>query len=219
MDELSVLQRVAVWALPVLLAITVHEVAHGWMAMRLGDKTAMMLGRLTLNPVKHIDPIGTLLVPGLLLVMGGFIFGWAKPVPVTWENLRHPKRDMALVALAGPMSNLLMALMWAAIVKLGLVLATAGSAEMIALPLIYMGGAGITINLILMVLNLLPLPPLDGGRIVASLLPDRLSWQFNRLERWGFVILLGLMVMGVLGKILWPPINYLQGQLFLLFGL
>jgi len=219
MDELSVLQRVAVWAMPVILAITVHEVAHGWVALKLGDSTAKMLGRLTLNPVKHIDPIGTLLVPGLLLVMGGFIFGWAKPVPVTWANLRKPKRDMALVALAGPMSNLLMALMWAGTLKIGLLLATAGSAEMIALPLIYMGGAGITINLILMVLNLLPMPPLDGGRIVASLLPDKLSWQFNRLERWGFVILLGLMVMGVLGKVLWPPINYLQTQIFILFGL
>jgi len=219
MEELSLLQRIAVWAMPVILAITVHEVAHGWVALKLGDSTAKMLGRLTLNPVKHIDPIGTLLVPGLLLVMGGFIFGWAKPVPVTWENLKNPKRDMALVALAGPMSNLLMALIWAGILKLGLVLAIAGSAEVIALPLIYMGGAGITINLILMVLNLLPMPPLDGGRIVASLLPDKLSWQFNRLERWGFVILLGLMVMGVLGKMLWPPINYLQSQIFILFGL
>ncbi|VAW88133.1 FIG004556: membrane metalloprotease [hydrothermal vent metagenome] len=219
MEELSLLQRIAVWTMPVILAITVHEVAHGWVALKLGDSTAKMLGRLTLNPVKHIDPIGTLLVPGLLLVMGGFIFGWAKPVPVTWENLRKPKRDMALVALAGPLSNLLMALMWAGILKIGLLLAIAGSAEMVALPLIYMGGAGITINLILMVLNLLPMPPLDGGRIVASLLPDKLSWQFNRLERWGFVILLGLMVMGVLGKILWPPINYLQSQIFILFGL
>ncbi len=219
MDELSVLQRVAVWAMPVILAITVHEVAHGWVALKLGDSTAKMLGRLTLNPVKHIDPIGTLLVPGLLLVMGGFIFGWAKPVPVTWENLRNPKRDMALVALAGPMSNLLMALIWAAILKIGLLLAIAGNAETVALPLVYMGGAGITINLILMVLNLLPMPPLDGGRIVASLLPDKLSWQFNRLERWGFVILLGLMVMGILGKVLWPPINYLQSQIFILFGL
>ena len=219
MDELSLMQRIAVWTMPVILAITVHEVAHGWVALKLGDCTAKMLGRLTLNPVKHIDPVGTLLVPGLLLVMGGFIFGWAKPVPVTWENLKKPKRDMALVALAGPLSNLLMALMWAGVLKLGLVLATAGSGEMIALPLIYMGGAGITINLILMVLNLLPMPPLDGGRIVSALLPDKLSWQFNRLERWGFVILLGLMFMGVLGKILWPPINYLQSQIFILFGL
>jgi len=219
MDELSVLQRVAVWALPVLLAITVHEAAHGWVALRLGDKTAMMLGRLTLNPIKHIDPIGTLLVPGLLLVMGGFIFGWAKPVPVTWENLRNPKRDMAFVALAGPLSNLLMALMWAAIMKLGLVLATSGSAELVALPLIYMGGAGITINLMLMVLNLLPLPPLDGSRVVSSMLPDPLAWQYNQLERWGLVILLGLMLMGVLGKILWPPINYLQSLLYTMIGL
>jgi Zn-dependent protease len=219
MEELSLLQRIAVWAMPVIFAITVHEVAHGWVAMKLGDCTAKMLGRLTLNPVKHIDPIGTLLVPGLLLVMGGFIFGWAKPVPVTWENLKNPKRDMALVALAGPMSNLIMALMWAGVLKIGLMLAIAGSAEMVALPLIYMGGAGITINLILMVLNLLPMPPLDGGRIVASLLPDKLSWQFNRLERWGLVILLGLMLMGVLGKILWPAINYLQSQIFILFGL
>jgi len=219
MEELSLLQRIAVWTMPVILAITVHEVAHGWMALKLGDCTAKMLGRLTLNPVKHIDPIGTLLVPGLLLVMGGFIFGWAKPVPVTWENFKNPKRDMALVALAGPMSNLLMALIWAGILKLGLVLAASGTAEMVALSLVYVGAAGITINLMLMVLNLLPLPPLDGGRIVASLLPDKLSWQFNRLERWGLVVLFGLMVMGVLGKILWPPINYLQSQIFILFAL
>jgi len=219
MEELSLLQRIAVWAMPVILAITVHEVAHGWVAMKLGDCTAKMLGRLTLNPVKHIDPIGTLLVPGLLLVMGGFIFGWAKPVPVTWENLKNPKRDMALVALAGPMSNLLMALLWAGVLKLGLVLATSGTAEMVALLLVYMGAAGIVINLMLMVLNLLPLPPLDGGRIVASLLPDKLSWQFNRLERWGFVILLGLMFMGVLGKILWPIIIFLTALFSKMFGL
>src|SRR5512139_1519217 len=120
MDELSVIQRVAVWAIPVLFAITVHEVAHGFVAMRLGDPTAKMLGRLTLNPIKHIDPLGTVVLPLLMLMMGGFIFGWAKPVPVTWENLRHPKRDMALVAAAGPISNLLMALFWALMMRVAI---------------------------------------------------------------------------------------------------
>ena len=219
MEELSLLQRIAVWLVPVILAVTVHESAHGWVAMKLGDSTAKMLGRLTLNPVKHIDPIGTLLVPGLLLMMGGFIIAWAKPVPVTWENFKNPKRDMALVALAGPMSNLLMALMWAGILKLGLVLAASGTAEMVALSLVYVGAAGITINLMLMVLNLLPLPPLDGGRIVASLLPDKLSWQFNRLESWGLVVLFGLMLMGVLGKVLWPIIVFLTALFSKMFGL
>ena len=171
MEELTTVQRIAVWALPILFAITVHEVAHGWVARRLGDPTAYMMGRLTLNPIRHIDPIGTVLVPLALTLMGGFIFGWAKPVPVTWENLRNPKRDMVLVAAAGPLANLAMALLWALAMKVGVLLGD--EARWVALPLIYMGFAGITINLVLMVLNLLPLPPLDGGRVVAGLLPDR----------------------------------------------
>ena len=217
MGELTLLQKIAVWAMPVIFAITVHEVAHGWMARRLGDPTAMMLGRLTLNPVKHVDPIGTLLVPGVLLVLGGFIFGWAKPVPVTWQNLKNPRRDMILVAAAGPASNLLMALLWALVMKVGFSLAATLPA--IGMPLIYMGGAGIFINLILMVLNLLPMPPLDGGRIVSGLLPPRLSWQFDRIEPFGFIILLALLVTGLLGAVIGPPIIGLQHLIYMTFGL
>lgn len=217
MEELTTAQRIAVFALPVLFAITVHEVAHGWVARRLGDPTAYMLGRLTLNPIRHVDPVGTVLVPLVLATLGGVIFGWAKPVPVTWENLRHPKRDMALVAAAGPLANLLMALFWGLVLKAGVLLA--GSLDWLALPMIYMGGAGIWINLILMVLNLLPLPPLDGGRVVAGLLPGRLSWQFGRLEPYGLIILLGLLFMGWLGHLLWPPVRLLQGLIFAVLGL
>jgi Zn-dependent protease len=217
MEELTTVQRIAVWALPILFAITVHEVAHGWVARRLGDPTAYMMGRLTLNPIRHIDPIGTVLVPLALTLMGGFIFGWAKPVPVTWENLRNPKRDMVLVAAAGPLANLAMALLWALAMKVGVLLGD--EARWVALPLIYMGFAGITINLVLMVLNLLPLPPLDGGRVVAGLLPDRLAWRYGRLEPYGLMILLALLMMGWLGHLLWPPVGLLQGLLFNLLGL
>ena len=217
MDELTAVQRVATWILPVLFAITVHEVAHGWVARRLGDPTAYMLGRLTLNPIKHIDPVGTILVPLALVLLGGFVFGWAKPVPVTWENLRHPKRDMALVAVAGPTANLLMALLWAGAMKIGMLLA--GTVDSVAIPLLYMGAAGIMINLVLMVLNLLPLPPLDGGRVVAGLLPGRLSWQFSRIEPYGLMILLAMLFFGLLGDVLRPPVVLLQGLIFSMLGL
>ena len=217
MNELTLIQKVVVWALPVLFAITVHEVAHGWMARRLGDPTAMMMGRLTLNPLKHIDPVGTVLVPVILLMLGGFIFGWAKPVPVTWNNLRNPKRDMALVALAGPVSNLIMALIWAVLAKLGMALAH--TIPFAGLPLYYMGGAGIFINVALMVLNLLPLPPLDGGRVAAGLLPGPLSYKFGRIEPYGFFILLGLLATGILTAIMNPPLQLLLGLIYGLFGL
>lgn len=217
MDNLNTVQLIAVWALPVLFAITVHEVAHGWVARRFGDPTAFMLGRLTLNPVKHIDPIGTLLVPGLLLMMGGFIFGWAKPVPVAWENLRNPKRDMAIVAFAGPMANLLMAIMWALLMKLGLMLG--GQLDILSRPLVYMGAAGISINVMLMVLNLLPLPPLDGGRVLAGFLPDRLAQAYNRIEPFGFFILLGLLISGALGYIMKPFVDIAQSGLYTMIGL
>ncbi len=218
MFELTLIQTIAIWAFPLLFAITVHEVAHGWMARRLGDPTAMMLGRLTLNPIKHIDPVGTLLVPGILLVLGtGFVFGWAKPVPVNQRNLRNPNRDMMLVSAAGPLSNLLMALLWGLVAKVGVSLA--GAIPMLGLPLVYMGGAGILINLVLMVLNLLPIPPLDGSRIVSGLLPPGLADQYNRLESVGFIILLVLLATGTLGAIIGPPIHALHRLIMILLGI
>lgn len=208
-------QAIAVSILPLLFAITVHEVAHGWVAYKLGDKTAKMMGRLTLNPIKHIDPVGTILVPGVLLLLGGFIFGWAKPVPVTTENLRQPRRDMALVALAGPGANLLMAIIWALIAKIGMSI----NIEWLSTPLVLMGVIGITFNLILMVLNLLPILPLDGGRVVESALPGPLSYKFSRLEPYGFLVLLALLVSGLLPQLLGPPIHFLEEIIFQIFGL
>ncbi len=202
MQSLNSIQTLAVLALPVLFAITVHEAAHGWMARRFGDSTAMLLGRVTLNPLKHIDPIGTILVPAVTFLLSSFLFGWAKPVPVNWRNLHHPRRDMVLVALAGPGANLIMAVFWALAVKLGVALFDVF--EWLALPLIYMGSAGVLINSILMTLNLLPILPLDGGRVLAGLLPPRLAWRFSRLEPYGLFIVIGLLATGLLGKILWP---------------
>lgn len=206
--EFNTAQQVAVWLVPVLLAITVHEVAHGWVAMRLGDRTAQMLGRLTLNPFKHIDPVGTVLVPLILLLLpGGFIFGWAKPVPVTWQNLRNPKTDMALVAVAGPLVNLFMAILWTIVLKAGLLMGVqTGSAGMF---LVAVGMAGIFINTILMMLNLLPLPPLDGGRVLVGLLPGPLAWKVSQLEPYGIIIMVALLATGLLGHIIGAPIFWL----------
>lgn len=197
------MQKLAVWVLPVLFAITLHEVAHGWAAEKLGDKTARRLGRISLNPIRHIDPVGTVLVPLLLFFAGGFIFGWARPVPVTWANLRQPKRDMALVAAAGPTANLLMGFGWALLAKLA---AEASLSPTLAQGLVMMGIAGLQINIVLMVLNLLPLPPLDGSRIVSSLLPPGPERAYSRIEPYGIVILLAMMVTGILGKLLIPPV-------------
>jgi Zn-dependent protease len=164
-----------------------------------------MLGRLTLNPIKHIDPVGTILVPAVMLLLpGGFVFGWAKPVPVDWRNFKRPKQDMAWVAVAGPASNLLMALAWALAARVALGMS---ADNWIALPLLFMGVAGIFINTILMVLNLLPLPPLDGGRVVTGLLPGPYAYQFARIEPYGFFILVGLLVTGVLGIVMWPVVK------------
>jgi Zn-dependent protease len=218
MDELTLVQRIVVWILPVVFAITVHEVAHGWVAKKYGDNTASSLGRLTLNPIKHIDLLGTIILPGLLLVTGtGFIFGWAKPVPVDPRNFKKPLQDMAIVALAGPVSNLLMALGWALIARLGVTIG-AGT-EAISLPLIYMGVAGISINLVLALINLLPIPPLDGGRILAGMLPGYWAWQYNRLERYGFIILLVLLYTNLLGAILAYPMFVAQKVFFSIAGL
>ena len=216
MNELSLVQRIVVWVIPVVFAITVHEVAHGWMAKRHGDNTAWMLGRLTLNPLKHIDLIGTIILPGLLLISGtGFIFGWAKPVPVNARNLKNPKQDMAIVAIAGPAANLLMALGWAMLARMGVMINTQAA----TLPMVYMGIAGISINLVLALVNLLPIPPLDGSRVLSGILPNRWSWQYSRLEPYGFYILIALLATGVLGSILGYPLTVAQQLYFNIAGL
>lgn len=223
MEDLSTVQELAVWVLPVLFAITVHEVAHGWMAKQLGDATAQMLGRITLNPMKHIDPVGTVIVPLLMYLSSkmlfGFplLFGWAKPVPVNWRNLRNPRRDMALVAIAGPGANLIMAMMWALVARIGYGIAS--SSEWVGLPMVYMGAAGVLINTILMLLNLMPILPLDGGRVIASLLPPRMALVYSRLEPWGLFIVIGLLASGLLGQVLGPLVQFTQKILYTLVGL
>ena len=218
MDELTLVQRIVIWVLPVVFAITVHEVAHGWVARKYGDNTAYMLGRLTLNPIKHIDLFGPIILPGLLLVSGtGFIFGWAKPVPVDPRNFKRPLKDMAVVALAGPVSNLLMAVAWALIARLGVIIGA--GFESISHPLIYSGVAGISINLVLAMINLLPIPPLDGSRILTGVLPNYWAWQYNRLERFGFIILLALLYFKLLKVILEDPLFVAQKIFFSIAGL
>lgn len=220
MDSLSFLQQVLIWIIPLLFAITLHEVAHGWIAFMLGDPTAKLLGRLTINPFKHIDLIGTILVPALLLLTIGFVFGWAKPVPITYENFKHRYRDIALVSAAGPLANLCMAILWAFVIKLGL-MAGGGHPQAVGLPLalVYMGQVGVLINLTLFILNLLPILPLDGGRILSALLPGRLSWYYSKAEPYGFIILLLLLVTGVLGGIIWPLIQVARATLLASFGI
>ncbi len=208
MEEFSTLQKITVWVLPVLFAITVHEVAHGWVASRLGDMTAKLQGRLTLNPFKHIDPVGTILIPAVMILLTGFIFGYAKPVPVAYQNLRRPKRDMALVAAAGPASNLLMALFWMLCLKVTLLVAA--QYPSISPFLIATAVAGILVNLILMVLNMLPLPPLDGGRVLTGMLPMPYSGAVASLEPYGFFILIALLMLGILSKIIMPVIFFLM---------
>jgi len=213
--ELTLIQQIAVYALPVIFAITLHEAAHGYVAKYFGDTTAYMLGRVSVNPLRHIDPIGTVLVPMVTLALGGILFGWAKPVPVNFGRLRNPKKDMLWVAAAGPAANLAMAVFWALVVKISI--SIPGSS--LALPMALMGKAGITINAVLMVLNLLPLPPLDGGRIAVSLLPPRLAYNYARLEPYGMVILVVLLFSGILNTILWPMIKVTMALIFSLFGL
>ena len=219
--ELNLVQTIAVYALPVIFAITLHEAAHGYVAKHFGDLTAYTEGRVSLNPLRHIDPIGTVVLPLALLAISklfagsGILFGWAKPVPVNFANLRHPKRDMLWVAAAGPFSNLVMALLWALAVKIGI----AAPDSYFALPLALMGAAGVFINAIIMVLNLMPLPPLDGGRILVSLLPHRLAYNVSRIEPYGFIILIVLLFSGVLGMILWPVIGMVMTLAAAMIGL
>ncbi len=216
MDELTLAQRIVVWVIPVVFAITVHEVAHGWVAKLRGDNTASMLGRLTLNPVKHIDWIGTVLVPVILILsFTGFIFGWAKPVPVNDKNLANPRVDMALVAVAGPVANVVMAFLWAGVARIGVSV----EVESISSPLIYMGIAGVSINLVLALINLIPVPPLDGSRVLACLLPPKWAERFNRIEGLGLIVLLLLLVTDTLSVILGYPLYYLQQFFFTIAGI
>jgi len=213
--EFNLVQTLAIYALPVIFAITLHEAAHGYVARHFGDNTAYVLGRVSLNPVRHIDPVGTILLPLLILVTSklfgssGILFGYAKPVPVDFSALRHPKRDMLWVAAAGPCANLFMAILWALSLKLTL----SAPLGTFTLPLSLMAEAGVSVNLVLMVLNLLPILPLDGGRIAVSLLPNRLAYSYSRLEPYGFPILLLLLFTNTLGVILNPPLS-LTLQLF-----
>ena len=211
----QLIQTIALAAIPVLFAITLHEAAHGYVARHFGDMTAFQQGRISLNPVRHIDPVGTILLPMLTLWMGGILFGWAKPVPVNFAALRNPKKDMLWVALAGPASNLLMALGWALIAKIAL----AFPDNYYAVPLLAMAKIGININVVLMVLNLLPLPPLDGGRIAISMLPHRLAYKLAQIEPYGMFILIFLAVTPVLWWILSPFMGIVYYVIRLLFGL
>ena len=206
MSEFNFVQKLIIYAVPVLFAITVHEVAHGWIASKLGDQTAKMMGRLTLNPVKHIDPIGTIVVPVMMLIVSPFILGWAKPVPVDWRNLKRPKQDMAWVAIAGPGANLLMMIFWAVLAKL-IIVSGLGNYHY-SIPVITMAMVGIGINIVLMVLNLIPIPPLDGSRVLSALLPPKAAYQYNRLEPYGLIIVLLLLFSGVLGKFFFPVVDF-----------
>ncbi len=216
---LTLIQTITIWALPVLLAITLHEAAHAWVAHRLGDSTAKMLGRLSANPLRHVDLVGTLIVPILVAVLSHFqfIFGWAKPVPINYNQLRNPRRDMAWVAAAGPLSNLAMALLWASVFKLGLVLNP--NASMIARYLALTGQAGILINLILAFLNLIPIPPLDGSRVLSRMLPMQLAEGYAKIEPYGLYIILALLLTNILGWLITPPLMWSLYILDGLFGL
>lgn len=220
----NIIHFIAVIILPLLFAITLHEAAHGWVASKLGDKTTLMIGRVTLNPMKHIDPFGTLILPILMLILSKFTFafGWAKPVPVNWQNLRKPRRDMSIVALAGPFANLLMALLWAAIAKLSITFGS-GAEDLIlrkVTAFFYISGIfGILINVVLTILNLIPLPPLDGSRIVSAILPHRIAYRYLQIEPYGIWILLGLLVFGLLSRILLPSVIHLSQFIRFLFGL
>lgn len=216
MPELTIVQQIAIWVLPVLLAVTIHEAAHAWVAYQCGDTTAKMMGRLSFNPLNHLDPIGSVLVPIAVLILSKFTFsfGWAKPVPVNASQMRNPRRGMMLTTAAGPLSNLLMAILWAACLKLALLFIPPNS--MPALFLFLLARAGIIINLLLAFFNLIPIPPLDGGGLVLNCLPPKQSLQFQKIEPYGFFILLALMFTGALGWLINPLIN---GALNLIRGL
>jgi Zn-dependent protease len=212
MDITQTIQNILIYALPVLLAITVHEAAHGYVAKHFGDNTAYMLGRVTLNPLKHIDPVGTIVMPLLLIFSGSpFLFGYAKPVPVHIGNLKHPKRDMVWVALAGPLSNLGMALLW------GVLFYLLEGAHVTEPFFVKMAQGGILVNAVMFAFNLFPLPPLDGGRILVGLLPYQYAAMVSRIEPWGFFIVMGLVIAGIINKIWMEPMMSVTYGLLTLF--
>lgn len=202
--HLSVIQKLSVYIIPLILAITMHEIAHAFVAKKRGDNTAQMMGRLSINPIHHIDLIGTVLFPLIGLLLGGVIFGWAKPVPINYRNLRNLKQDLFFVSLAGPFSNLIMALLWALILKLSYY-----CNNYFGIPLNLMSQAGISINISLMILNLLPILPLDGGRMLYALLPEMYARKYAETERYGLIILFLLLLIGGLTYIISPIYNFL----------
>ena len=211
----SFLGTLAIIAIPVLLAITLHEAAHGYVAYRLGDNTAKRLGRISINPLRHIDPLGTLILPAVMYFTTGFMFGWAKPVPVDMRQFKQPVLDMGLVAVAGPVSNFFMACGWAGLIALAERITEGNTAQV----LVTMAQFGILINVILLVLNLIPIPPLDGGRVLTAILPRDLGAAFMRIEPYGMWILIALLFTGVLGKFLWPVVQQFQAIIGLIFGI
>ena len=213
--DASIIQKITVYAIPLIFAITLHEAAHAYAARYFGDSTAYMLGRMTLNPLKHIDPIWTILVPIVTLLVSPFVFGAAKPVPVNFGALRNPKRDMIWVAAAGPLANLTMMVMWAILGKIAISLDASGPTYFLA----SVAEAGIFVNALLMVFNLFPLLPLDGGRILTGLLPDKMAYAFSRTEPYGMFILIALIVTGVLGKFMWPLIDISMKSIYAIIGL
>ena len=219
MPDLSIVQKIAIWVLPVLCAIILHEIAHGWIADKLGDPTARLLGRLTLNPIKHIDPVGTILMPAVLLWLsrGSFMFGYAKPVPIGVRNFKNMRRDMAIVGAAGPMANLCMAFAWCLAVRVAPMLKDV--LPNLVLPVALIGVAGIYINVMLMLLNLIPIPPLDGGRVLSGFLPRRWANSYDRVEPWGFFIVSALLLTGVIAPLLTVPAGMLFDVLVPLAGL
>ncbi len=213
--DANIIQKITIYAIPLIFAITLHEAAHAFAAKRFGDSTAYMLGRMTLNPLKHIDPVWTILVPIVTMLFSPLIFGAAKPVPVNFAALRNPKRDMIWVAAAGPLANLAMMVLWAILGRIVISMPASGPVEFMAL----VAQAGIFVNALLMVFNLFPLPPLDGGRILTGLLPGPLAYKFSRIEPYGMLILIALLLTGAMNYFLWPLVALSMKTIYGIIGL